>query len=444
MATRRRRRSAALGVGAGVAAIAAVSPSWAWEPGGYLNPGGLAATSWGRDNRGAYGFEASYSYYPGEGQDDWFNFGPLAQWLWYTDGSKRFMAGGQVAWGGLGVELGWADRFGGDYAAQHSIHFAPYLSAGMLTMALRFSLGLHEGSDAAPTHGNEVALVFGLKLPIPVNGDPPPRFSSVSGHRGRPLRVAGEPRVAEARAGPGWRSRRVVVQPDVSSLSAAARSRLARAWERDALLEHASVGAFAALALRLLALGAPADLVERAQRASLQEVEHARMCFDLASAYAGEPRRPSALDGGDLGTLADVDDLAVETLVDGCLGEGVAAAEARASLRLCTDGAVRRVLARIARDEASHARLAWDVLAFALDRGAGAAVRRALAQLPGAGRGGAAGPEERALAAHGRLPAGVLARVEQRVRAAVVRQATRLISREGSERRGEAEGRAKT
>ena len=109
---------------------------------------------------------------------------------------------------------------------------------------------------------------------------------------------------------------------------------------------------------------------------------HARLAFSLASAYAGEPvgprpaarscsRRPPSPPRRSPSSAA-------ESLVDGCLLEGVAAEVARRALapRARSAGA-RAVLAVIARDEASHAALAWDVVQWCCDRG-GDPVRRAL------------------------------------------------------------------
>jgi hypothetical protein len=85
-------------------------------------------------------------------------------------------------------------------------------------------------------------------------------------------------------------------------------------WLRDALAEHASVGAFSAFNLSLLALGAPADLVRGGAAAALDEVFHAKACFALASRH--DDRRldaiklgPSvrAMDSTPLGTQIPVD-----------------------------------------------------------------------------------------------------------------------------------------
>ena len=124
--------------------------------------------------------------------------------------------------------------------------------------------------------------------------------------------------------------------PDVSSLSPAARTALAETWIENARAEHASVPAFSRLSLTLMSLGAPARLVEGAHRAALEEIGHARLAFALAGAYAGEAVAPGALPelrGSPAVTAGSLSELAIESLTDGCLNEGFAAATATASQR---------------------------------------------------------------------------------------------------------------
>ena len=68
-------------------------------------------------------------------------------------------------------------------------------------------------------------------------------------------------------------------------------------------------------------------------------------------------------------TVTSRADLARESLVDGCLLEGAAAAYAQAAHARATDPAVRAALAIIARDEASHAELAWEIVRWGCRRG---------------------------------------------------------------------------
>jgi hypothetical protein len=186
---------------------------------------------------------------------------------------------------------------------------------------------------------------------------------------GRALRIRGRVVVASSSTSDGWRGTAV---PATGSLPAATRQALAELWANVARAEHASVPAFARLSLTLVPWGAPARLVEDAHRAALDEIEHARLAFALASVYAGETVGP--------GPLADLLDapavtasslvaLATESLVDGCFLEGVAAAAAREALAQARDPAVRAVLGVIARDERAHAELAWQVLTWCCDVG---------------------------------------------------------------------------
>jgi hypothetical protein len=184
------------------------------------------------------------------------------------------------------------------------------------------------------------------------------------GMPGRPLRDAkGRPRLPRV-AFSGAPSAAGDIAPSLEGLGVATRVRLALEWIEDGRMEHASVGAFLALALDLEGLGAPRSLVERAHAAAREEEEHALLCFALASTYAGcrisaEPLAVPAR-GANLAALAER--VAVESAVDGCIGEEAAATVAERCMARASDPSVRRVLATIARDERSHALLARDVL----------------------------------------------------------------------------------
>jgi len=188
----------------------------------------------------------------------------------------------------------------------------------------------------------------------------------------RPFLVGAKLRSAEAMvAPPSWSARAIGALDDVA-LDAATRDLLARAWLDDALQEHASVAAFARFTMMLLAVGAPPELVAASQQASLDEIAHARDCFALARRYGARATEPAALgiDGALGDALGDallrvVVRLAVE---EGCVGETLGAAIAEEQLRVATDPEVRRVLTRIAHDEARHAELAWKFVAWACAR----------------------------------------------------------------------------
>ena len=199
---------------------------------------------------------------------------------------------------------------------------------------------------------------------------------------GRALRVARLTVAARSIEVDGWETE--LLPRERPSPSSEVRQALARLWSEMARGEHASVPAFSRLSLSLVALGAPARLVEAAHRAALEEIEHARLAFSLASSYAGSPVGPGrliALHAARAVTATSLAALAAESLVDGCLLEGVAADVARQALARARDDRARAAFAVVARDEASHAELAWDVVRWCCDQGGEAVRRRLLAAL---------------------------------------------------------------
>ena len=185
---------------------------------------------------------------------------------------------------------------------------------------------------------------------------------------GRPLRLNGAVVLPEVIAGP------LLPKTEDFGLEPSVRRALAELWCEGARYEHASVASFARLTLQLMALGAGAELVAATQAAALDEIEHARLCFALASRFSGRELRAGRLSSD--GALANVDlaELAVETVFGGCVGETVAALTAVEQLAVATDPEVRAALETIAADEARHAELAWRIAAWACEVG-GPAVR---------------------------------------------------------------------
>jgi hypothetical protein len=234
---------------------------------------------------------------------------------------------------------------------------------------------------------------------------------------GRPLRVRGRQLHPALRVGSDWtRGER----PRVDGLDAPTCAALEALWLHDAQKEHASVPAFARISWLLAAVGAPAELMERAHVAGLEEIDHARRCFALAAGYGGRTHTVEPMPDLLLGALDVRGDprvlLAVESLTDGCLLEDFNADVAAACAAVCEDPAARDVLQRIAREERSHAELSWDLLAWALAAGGApvrAAVHEALGRLEGIARPTAVSGDKAALLAaadparlraHGRLP----------------------------------------
>jgi len=163
---------------------------------------------------------------------------------------------------------------------------------------------------------------------------------------------------------------------------AATRSALARAWLRDAQLEHASIASFARFGLQLLALGAPATLIAGAHRAALDEVAHAQACFALASRYAGRALGPGELPMPSSFAPTSLAETAAMTVREGCIAETIAARLAYEQLQHASDESAQATLIRIATDETRHAGLAYQFVRWAISSGGAevyAAVERAFA-----------------------------------------------------------------
>jgi hypothetical protein len=195
---------------------------------------------------------------------------------------------------------------------------------------------------------------------------------------GRPFMVAGKARRAAAADRDDWLA---TATPGVETLDPDLRLQLAQAWRDDALAEHASIASFARFVLELLAVGAPPDLVRRAQKAMADEVRHAELCFGLASAYGGGPMGPGLLAIEDSVARADLATIAAATARDGCINETLAALVAAAARDAASDEAVCAALDEIVDDETDHAALAWGFVAWACSQDP--AARRAVLEVFG-------------------------------------------------------------
>jgi hypothetical protein len=263
--------------------------------------------------------------------------------------------------------------FSGETADGQTMHVAlAEIRAARVTEPNRPAMGLVYVLAAAAT---TVLLGAGLVFYEMTNRSCPPPY----GCSGRALRVGRRVVATSAVDADGWEADLPV--EDTAALPDELRSALARLWTESGRGEHASVPAFSRLSLSLVAQGAPASLVEAAHRAALDEIGHARLAFSLATAYAGTPVGPgplTELQAARAVTATSLAELGAESLIDGCLLEGVGAEVARRALDRARDRGARAALAVIARDEASHAELAWDVVRWCVERG-GDPVRRHLA-----------------------------------------------------------------
>jgi hypothetical protein len=140
-------------------------------------------------------------------------------------------------------------------------------------------------------------------------------------------------------------------------------------WANRAADECASVPAFLQLALELLELDAPLELVRRAVAAADEELGHTRAALHLAGELGGGSVRllpPPFRPRPSLPRRPALARLARESWVDGCLNEGLASTIATVEAARSTHAAEASASRRIAREEAGHAALANDVLLWAL------------------------------------------------------------------------------
>lgn len=218
---------------------------------------------------------------------------------------------------------------------------------------------------------------------------------------GRPLMVGGAPRLADVISGTGaWSARDTSFGSDddppatrregaarmaiaAAALDAETSALIARRWAERARFEHASIASFARFSMELLSVGAPPSLVSAAQQAGLDEVRHAQLALAIASEYAGTRLDLGPLDVGDaLSGAMTLEAITVAAVVEGCVGETLAAMEAAATAAVAGPR-VRGALSAIAEDETRHAELAWAFVQWAADVGGPALrarIRAAFAQ----------------------------------------------------------------
>lgn len=307
---------------------------------------------------------------------------------------------------------------------------ALFYALAMLQLVLGLAsavLGIAYWIRAKPSTGVKVGLVFWAIFASLVGLGGPVGMvlawlaeglgaAMLGGAWGRPLRVRGRQLHPELRRGADWTRG---ARPSVVGLDAATRGALEALWLHDAQKEHASVPAFSRVSWLLAAIGAPAELLEGAHRAALEEIDHARRCFALAAGYGGRSHGVEGMPDLLLGGLDLEGDaraaIARESLRDGCLLEDFNADVAARCAEVCAEPVTRDVLERIAREERSHADFSWDVLAWLLERWPneiGRELRAELAKLETVARPTAASSEKAPLVAaadpaklreHGRL-----------------------------------------
>jgi hypothetical protein len=280
--------------------------------------------------------------------------GPLVQLQWYStdgEGHTRLNAGAEFTLLFGGVELMYAYR--GAFAEveeTHGVTIGPFLSLmGVVHVAGRFTIAL--APDRERSAGNEYGVTLGLKVPALIAGD-----LFTLGH-GRPCAIDGR-RIQVALS-------EVEPSPRMPGVEAS----LLAFWLRSAEQERTSVVAFRRLALSLAEREAPPELLAECLRAAEDEVRHAELSRRRAERLAVS-RFEFEAESHWLGSVVapSFSELALESLTDGCLGEGVAARILASAADESEDAELAAELREVAADEARHAELGWSVVAHCLER----------------------------------------------------------------------------
>ncbi|AKV02879.1 hypothetical protein AKJ09_09542 [Labilithrix luteola] len=265
---------------------------------------------------------------------------------------------------------------GGVIDARDSTALIALASSALGVLGAVFGVvALVKGGTAVGAKGT-VGSVFAVLLNLMMTGVGllTALLATMSLSRGRQLRSFGRVLLPPVTTGDDWAKPSDQRAPGFE-LDEATRLALAAQWRENGRTEHASVAAFARLTLDLVALGAPPALVRSANEDAIEEIRHAELCFAVARSIDGRAESPGAFPQASRArTLvgprtAQLAQLAVDSLVDGALHEGVSARIVAKLARRTADPAVREMLKEIAADEGRHARHGWDVVKFCLSEG---------------------------------------------------------------------------
>ena len=132
--------------------------------------------------------------------------------------------------------------------------------------------------------------------------------------------------------------------------------------------EHASVASFARHTLQLMNMGAPTTLLIASQKAGLDEIRHAKMCYGIAKSFLGAKIQPSNFNiDGSIETMSN-SEIIKSVITEGCIGETVAAVRAKLSAHYAKELNLKSILEEIAADETNHSQLAWNTVQWAITR----------------------------------------------------------------------------
>ena len=109
-------------------------------------------------------------------------------------------------------------------------------------------------------------------------------------------------------------------------------------------------------------MGAPPTLLMGSQNAALDEIRHAKMCYGIADSFLGAHIQPGTFDVAESLKTISKGEIIRSVIMEGCIGETIAAVQAYLGARYAKDPIVKSILEEIAADESNHAQLAWNTV----------------------------------------------------------------------------------
>jgi len=145
-------------------------------------------------------------------------------------------------------------------------------------------------------------------------------------------------------------------------------------WLQQGLAEHASIASFSRFSLDLISLAAPSFLIELVHQASLDEIRHSKIAFDLANMFLsamgdehehhGKCVNPAMIATHHINVDANCHRILTDLINGGCFNELVSALQ---SLTDAKNLKSKQLLYSVAMDEVKHCSLAWIAMTWILD-----------------------------------------------------------------------------
>jgi len=137
---------------------------------------------------------------------------------------------------------------------------------------------------------------------------------------------------------------------------------IGRRWLEQAEGEHASVASFARHTLQLMSIAAPSKILVSSQKAAVDEVNHSKICYGLASSILGYNYEAGPLDIEHSLEKLDLKEVVNSLIKEGCIEETISSVEARLGSYTSKEPVFQTALTQIASEETNHAQLAWDTI----------------------------------------------------------------------------------